>query len=358
MSGKVQTGNQTQDKKNRRRPVLMITPFHQPVRGNAVTASRIRAGMEGLGWPVDFCSLDAIPQRRLLQQWANSGDRGLIHGFHALHTGKTIVSFRGLERYPLLLTMTGTDLMSLRAGKDMEVITPVLNRAAAIVVFNDNFRSFLNSLSPVWGKKTVLIPQGVALKDGRAVTRKAFGLSESELVFILPSGLRAIKNIDMAVDAINMVNKSGAKAKLLIVGPIIEQDYAERLLKRCENNPQIKYLGVIEHTEMKPLLLITDVVINCSRSEGQPQAALEAMSLGKPCLLTAVPGNLNIIENYKEGLYVRDASDLAAAMEYCLREPEKRSAMGLAARELVAKQFGADREIDMYNDLYVTIQRV
>ena len=341
----------------KRRPrVLLITPFHELNRGNAVTAARIRDGLAALGWSVDFCSLAARQNRELLAQWADSDAGGLVHGFHALHTGRTLAEFPGLRRYPLALTMTGTDLHSLEGGKGTAALTPVLDLATALVVFNADYVSLLNGLNPVWGGKTVLIPQGVALPEGRALTRKELNLAEDDVVFILPSGLRVIKNIAMAVDAFNLVSATGAKVKLLIAGPILEPAYAEPLLKRCAANPRIKYLGALDHKEMKSLLSLTDVVLNCSRAEGQPQAVLEAMSLGKPGLLTAVPGNLGIIEDYREGIYVRDAAALAQAMEFCLRQPEKRQAMGLAAQALVERRFAAEREINLYDQLYRQIQ--
>jgi glycosyltransferase involved in cell wall biosynthesis len=308
------------------------------------------------------------------EQVDNMDSYGMIHGFHAVHISRVLREAQELKRLPLLLTMTGTDLYDLRMGEDAATIAAALDHAAAITVFNADFVSLLSRVRPAWGAKTNLIPQGVTLKDGEPLSRQSLGLSEKDIVFILPSGLRAIKNIEMAVDAINILyksemfkgkahkgegpsskthkNKSENKAMLIIAGPALEEDYAEHLLRRFELSPWIKYLGAVNHNDMKPLLQLADVVINCSRSEGQPQAALEAMSLGKPCILTAVPGNLNIIENYGEGIYVQDAEDLASAMDFYLSGPEQRKAMGAAAMELVAKEFSVEREISLYHALY------
>ena len=340
--------------------ILMITPFHKQIRGNTVTALRISAGMEALGWRIDLCSLEERQKKEDFNKGAcpdGSGAYGMIHGFHALYTGKALAEAEKLKRTPLLLTMTGTDLHSLRSGKDERMIADVLDSAAAIAVFNADFIVFLSSINQAWGKKTALIPQGVVLKDGKPLSGEALGLSEKEFIFILPSGLRAIKNIDLAVDALDIVYKRGYKVRLLIVGAVIEADYAERLKKRIHLHPAIKYLGAFNHDDMKPLLQLADVVVNCSLSEGQPQAVLEGMSLGKPCILTAVPGNLNIIENFREGIYVQNTKDSAAAMEFYLREPERTKTMGQAARELVENQFTAAAEIKAYHALYKSLVR-
>ena len=343
------------DKENSRCKILMITPFHKLTRGNAVTASRICAGMAKKGWDIDFYSLEQPQEEQNLASWENPGAYGMIHGFHALYMSKIFTTDQDLKQLPLLLTMTGTDLYSLRLEKDHKMIGAMLDLAAAITVFNADYLSFLQQTCPQWGEKTVLIPQGVALQDGRALTREDIGVAEKDFVFILPSGLRAIKNIDMAADGIEILQKRGYKAKLIVAGPTIEPDYAAHIIGRFDLNPDIIYLGSIEHADMKALLLLADVVINCSQAEGQPQAALEAMSLGKPCILTAVPGNLNIIENYREGIYVRDGKELASAMEFYLKEPEQLKTMGIAAQELIAKQFTAEAEMNLYNKLYQSI---
>ena len=333
--------------------ILMITPYHKQQRGNTITVLRIRAGMERSGWQIELCSLEERPQEQLLKLEANWNTYGMIHGFHAGHMSNFFKEISPhFSKTPFLLTMTGTDLHSLRIGKNEKMIAAVLDRAAAITVFNAESKSFLNSACPAWSEKTVLIPQGVSLKNGSALTREALGFSEKDFLFILPSGLRAIKDIDMAIEAISILHKRGRRAKLILVGPVIEFDYADHLISRINLNPEIKYLGAVDHADMKALLSLTNAVINCSQSEGQPQAVLEAMSLGIPCILTAVPGNLNLIENYGEGIFVQNAEDLALAMEFYLREPERLKDMGFAASELVSKQFSVQAEISAYDHLY------
>ena len=356
MESKKQAKNCFYTVKATRPAVLMVTPFHKQIRGNAITAARIRTGMENLGWQVNIYSLENRRQAICnLKREAVQGGYGMIHGFHAAHISKIFSEIPELRQRPLLLTMTGTDLHSLRMEKNTEMISAALDLASAVTVFNSSEVSFLSRICPAWAEKITVIPQGVVLQNGRTLTREELGMSEKEFIFILPSGLRAIKDIDMAVDGINIINESGYRAKLLIVGPAIELNYTDRLIRRFNLNPEIKYLGAIDHIDMKPLLLLTDVVINCSQSEGQPQALLEAMSLGKPCILTPVPGNINLVENYQEGIYVQNAKEMALAMEFYLKEPAQIKTMGQAAQELVAKQFSAHTEIAAYNTLYQQI---
>ncbi|HBQ26402.1 MAG TPA: hypothetical protein DD791_08420 [Syntrophomonas sp.] len=103
---------------------------------------------------------------------------------------------------------------------------------------------------------------------------------------------------------------------------------------------------------MYSLLSVGDVVLNTSHAEGQPQAALEAMSLGKPCLLTAVPGNINIIENGVEGYYVHNQDDLVVAARKLMLNQKLRQQMGENARRLVEQKYSLKKELDAYEQLY------
>lgn len=71
--------------------------------------------------------------------------------------------------------------------------------------------------------------------------------------------------------------------------------------------------------------------------EGMPNALLEAMALGLPCISTDCPcgGPAEILENDKNGLLVPvgDQQALTAAMAALLHDPARRAALGAHARE-------------------------
>lgn len=334
---------------------MMLTPFHKQQRGNTLTASRIRLGMEALGWQIDLYSMEDHQAMSRLKQVAVEGRYKLLHGLHAVYMGYILARVPELKHLPLLLTMTGTDLQSLRLRKEIDIIGSVVEQAAAIVVFNADFIRLLQDFYPAGANKIALIPQGVELRAGQPAARKTMGLLEKDFVFILPSGLRAIKNIEMAVDAIRIVHERQRHAKLLVVGAAIEMDYADRMISRFNVAEEIIYLGEVDHRHMKQLYLMADVVINCSHAEGQPQAALEAMSLGKPCILTAVPGNLNLIDADQEGIYVHDMEEMVAAMEFFMSRSLQRKAMGKAAARLIENRFTVQAELQAYQALYQTL---
>ena len=126
--------------------------------------------------------------------------------------------------------------------------------------------------------------------------------------------------------------------RLVIIGAVIDPAYAAQIRNRIQALPWVTYLGEIPHQAMSGILALGDIVLNTSDSEGQPQGALEAMSLAKPTLMTAVPGNLNLITDGVEGFYVRDEADLIRSARILLEDPAlRKNRWAAAAQKAVPK---------------------
>src|SRR5690606_9252976 len=97
--------------------------------------------------------------------------------------------------------------------------------------------------------------------------------------------------------------------------------------------------------------------LNTSLAEGQPQAALEGMSLGLPAIMTAVTGNLGIMTGGREGFYVRDPRELAQAMLRLAENQELRREMGAAAARLVRENYSVTAKWEQYHLLYQELLR-
>lgn len=334
------------------RKTLMITPFRQVQRGNSITASRIRDGLSLRGYDIDLLSLDDPLWQERLQDAQPRSEYGLLHGLNARYMGQFLHSNPWAAAMPFLLTTTGTDINIDLGCEHHAAVMEAMQTARKIIVFHEDFKDQIIPVYPQGHDKLVVIPQSVCLPDPAGSTRSAWGWAAEETIFILPSGLRPVKNISLAIDALTLLYPHYLHLRLVIVGAALESSYSQPLLERISAIPWVTYLGEIPHHEMGGLLAAGDVVLNTSWSEGQPQAALEAMSLGLPCILTAVPGNLNIITNGQEGFYVHDETDLSQAAQRLLDDPDLRRRMGASARALVTSKYHPRLEMDAYDKLY------
>ncbi len=332
--------------------VLLITPYHRSQRGNSQTTARLQMFLSARGFKVDVLSLEENNWHQRLQLSLDQSQYALVHGFHALHFGQVIKKVPQIRELPMLLTTTGTDIHYDLQGEKQNVVMEAMQAVDKIVVFNAEFNADLRVRHPELSDKLVTIPQGVFLETGPERTRAELGLSPDDVVFLLPSGLRPVKNLELAIQALSQVQPTHPELRLLIIGAAIEEHYCRRIIDLLNGRDWVKYLGEIPHAEMRSILTLGDVVLNTSTSEGQPQGALEAMSLGKPCILTAVPGNLNIIKHGVEGFYVNSAAELATAAEALLADPAQIKKLGENAQQLVQSRFSLKQEIDAYSQIY------
>jgi len=101
-----------------------------------------------------------------------------------------------------------------------------------------------------------------------------------------------------------------------------------------------------------------DVLVLPSYREGMPRVVLEAMSMGKPCIVTDVPGCRDTIEHNRSGLLV-EAKDSAALVQAFVdlssRSAEDLIKMGQIARQRAVDIFSLNIVNDRYLDLITKI---
>lgn len=333
-------------------PVLMLTPFHHMQRGNTLTTLRLQTALRQRGFTVDLLSLEEKGWRDSLREYLINDKYSLVHGFNARYFGEVLVEFPELRNLPLILTTTGSDLNYDLKNSGRDLVLAAFAAAEKIIVFHEHFQKLIGDAYPEFYSKLSTIPQGVWLEERPPLKREMMGLAADNIIFALPSGLRPVKNIELAIDGLQRVYKDFPELRLLIIGPVIDRDYGQMIKQRVSELNWVFYLGEVLHSEMGSYLSLADVILNTSQAEGQPQGLLEGMSQNKPAILTAVPGNLDIIEEGRQGYYVRNQEELVAAARKMLSSAESRQRMGWEARKLVKEKFSLVREIQSYEELY------
>jgi glycosyltransferase involved in cell wall biosynthesis len=87
------------------------------------------------------------------------------------------------------------------------------------------------------------------------------------------------------------------------------------------------------------------VVLPTYYGEGLPKVLLEAAACGRPLVATRVRGCQEIVRDGENGLLVppKDPEALALAIVTLLRDSALRSRMGACGRDIVVKEFSAER---------------
>ena len=102
----------------------------------------------------------------------------------------------------------------------------------------------------------------------------------------------------------------------------------------------VEYVG--EQGDVRPWLARSHVLVLPSYREGMPRTVLEAASMGRPAIVTDVPGCRQAVVDGETGwlCQVRDSESLAACMTACLdMSYDQLAEAGRAARRRIENEF-------------------
>lgn len=143
------------------------------------------------------------------------------------------------------------------------------------------------------------------------------------------------KRQDLLIDAFNIISFKYPEYKLKFYGDGFEYDEI-KLKEKAQCNPNILFMGATNN--VVTAIQNAAFFVLSSDYEGIPNALLEAMSLGVPCISTdcSPGGAAMLIKNKENGLLVPrgDAKALANAMEYVILHPDEAEQMGRNGMEV------------------------
>lgn len=157
------------------------------------------------------------------------------------------------------------------------------------------------------------------------------------------------KNHKMLIDVIKLVAEKHPEVKLTIYGEGKLREELENYIieKKLEDN--VKMFG--RTNDMLGELQKNDIFVMSSNYEGMPNALLEAMALGMPCISTDCrTGPSDMIESYKNGILVpvKDAAKMAEAICYMIEHSNEANGMGKKARNFVIENCTVEIVIDKF----------
>jgi glycosyltransferase involved in cell wall biosynthesis len=152
--------------------------------------------------------------------------------------------------------------------------------------------------------------------------------------------------LDVLLEALARLDPPGAERAgqpltLWIAGDGPDRERLRRQTSRLNVERHVQFLGAIPHERMPALLWGLDLFVNPSRAESFGVAALEAAASGLPVVASRVGGLPEIVVDGETGLLVppEDPAALAEALAALIRDPERRRALGSAAREYAVARY-------------------
>jgi glycosyltransferase involved in cell wall biosynthesis len=197
-----------------------------------------------------------------------------------------------------------------------------------------------------------------AVTDDRAATRAALGVPTDAPLIGTVGRLSEVKRQDVLIRAFARVRQTVPAAHLVLVGdgPLLKD--LQSLAAALDVADAVHFAGYQPHSG--PFLRAMDVFALTSRSEGMPQAVLEASVIGLPVVTSRVGGLPEVIEEGVTGLMFPSGDDgaLAAALCELLSNRARRQSLGSAARARVETKFSVARMAGDYHRDFLQLLEV
>jgi glycosyltransferase involved in cell wall biosynthesis len=159
------------------------------------------------------------------------------------------------------------------------------------------------------------------------------------------------KNIDILIEAFNIVKKANPDCELYIAGDGPLRGYLERLSKNMDD---VHFVGSLIHDETLRLLDEADILVLPSQFEVSPVSVLEAMVKQIPVIVTPV-GELRYTLKHEETCLfskIGDAADLADKILLLIADRKLAKKIADNGRTFVEERHDINKILNEYVKLY------
>jgi glycosyltransferase involved in cell wall biosynthesis len=212
-------------------------------------------------------------------------------------------------------------------------------------------------------RKVTTIHNGVNLEmfNGESVTediRAKYGFGPGTVILVSISQVIPEKGIPPLIDAAAIALKQGADVGFIHVGDGHALADSRAKVQELGIEKRFIFTGVINLPEIASILRQSDIfTLPCTWGEAFSLAILEALAAGKPAIVTRTGGNIEAVEDQRNGFVVPpgDVTALAAAIMALYQNPERRRLMG---QESLTRShyFSVKRWVDETISLYSRMQ--
>jgi glycosyltransferase involved in cell wall biosynthesis len=193
----------------------------------------------------------------------------------------------------------------------------------------------------------------------RRATRATLGLPERRTIAFVGI-VNPRKNVDLALRVLRDVVAGGIDAQLVVVGPLPAPEegdwrYFQSLQAFAAEHrltERLKFAG--QQPNVAEYLRAADLFLFPSKQEGMPNALLEAMAAGLPCVASRISGSEDLIDDGRTGYLIAldDEPAFSTRVAGLLADDGQAQRVGSAARSFIEASFSLRSLAANYEKIY------
>jgi len=185
--------------------------------------------------------------------------------------------------------------------------------------------------------------------DAEIGKREELGIDEDKIIIISSGELNKNKNNKVILSALAELRHKNICYVICGTGGL--EDELKQLCRKLDVEDRVIFLGYRD--DMKELLCMSDIFLMSSYREGLSRSIMEAMAMGKPCIVSDIRGNRDLVDDGKGGYLIKpdDSKGFACAIDKLAEDKEMRLDFGLFNKEKI-KEFGLNKVCEEMKNIY------
>jgi len=188
-------------------------------------------------------------------------------------------------------------------------------------------------------KQISIVPLGIEDKNNSVSLKK-------QICYGVIGALTYHKGQDIFMSAVEALSDDIVeKSFFLLIGKKDMNDFSEKIVRRASMINNCILLGERTQQEIQNLYERLDIVVVASREETVSMVAIEAMMMGKVCIVSNETGIAEYIVHEKNGFVFQNENEneLASIMRWCYQNKQQLKIIGTNARKTYEENFSMHR---------------
>lgn len=239
-------------------------------------------------------------------------------------------------RAPLVYCAIGPLPPRARTGAGRLLWRTLVRRARVVAAVSEDVAVQYHEVLRVRDDRLIVVPNGRDASRFQPAPPGQFGCESQGTVNLLFVGfLTPGKRPEMFIELVRVLREDG----LEVTGRILGDGPMRDALVGPAHDAGVELVG--HRSDVVSELQRSDLLVFPSLSEGMPGVLIEAGLCGLPAVATRVGGTSAVIDDQRTGILVGvdDFAGLVRATAELVRHPERRRAMGAAARSRCEQSF-------------------
>lgn len=237
---------------------------------------------------------------------------------------------------------------------DKKKLTQLAYRSTKVIAVGEMVKKNLTEYFGIPKEKICVIHNAVKPFDGNIVPVEALCQEHTKGNVLIGNigRLSEQKGMSYFIEAAEITAKAHPEARFIIVGDGEESEQLHAQVKAKGLQNKVLFLGY--RNDIQNVMSQLDFVVLSSLWEGLPLTPIEAYSVGKTVVGTAVDGTTEIIRDGIDGYLIepRNPMQLAEKMNELIENPEMRESMGIQAMKRYQDEFSFEKLSERYIAFY------